>query len=99
MDPKPVPILRTFSRIEIPPSSSSEGDLQETEEDDPFSLSSSSIALFGLLMAIAVVGVPLVAVLTERPLGKKSLMPTALESDGSKPSLPISLSGVGQSNS
>ena len=77
--------------------SSYQGVTHRIEEEDPFSLSGTSISLFGLAIAIAVVGVPLIAVLTERPLGRESLAPSALQSDGSKPSLSLSLKRIGQS--
>ena len=69
------------------------------DDEDPLSLSSTSIALLGLIIAIATIGIPLVAVLSDRSLGKESMVPTALESDGSKTSPPISFSRAGKSGS
>ena len=60
------------------------------EQEDPFSLGPPSIALLGLTIAIATVGVPLAAVLTDRPLRRDLIVPTALELDGSQPSTPVS---------
>ena len=66
------------------------------EEEDPFSLSGPWIALIGLTIAIATIGVPIGVVMTERPLGRESMVPTAMESDGSKSTAPISLTRVGK---
>ncbi|KGG25537.1 hypothetical protein EV14_2198 [Prochlorococcus sp. MIT 0703] len=59
-------------------------------------MSAPSIALLGLTIAIATVGVPLAAVLTDRSAGRESMVPTALEKDGSQLSTPISFTRVGQ---
>ena len=99
MDPEPVVVSRPSIPAEASSRSSQQVGTQGLDEEDPYSLSGTSIALFGLAMAIAVVGVPLVAVLTERPLERESLVPTAITSDGSKSSLALSFSRLGQSRS
>ena len=96
MDPEPAAALRPSTQFEVSPRSPQKGVAEGIDDEDPFSLSGTSIALFGLAMAIAVVGVPLVAVLTERPPGRESIDPTALQSDGSKSPLPFSLPGIGE---
>ena len=57
------------------------------------------IALLGLAIAVATVGIPLSVVLTETPSVRQRIVPIVLESDGSKPSFPISLSRIGKSRS
>ena len=96
MDPEPAPVSQPPSQAEGSTPFSHEGDSQGAPEEDPFSLSGPSIALLGITIAIAAVGIPLVAVLTERPIRPESMVPTALESDGSKSSLPISLTRFGE---
>jgi len=96
MDPEPAVVSRPSIPAEASSRSSQQVDTQGLDEEDPYSLSGTSIALFGLAMAFAVVGIPLVAVLTERPFGKESLVPTVLKSDGSKSTRPIPLSRVSQ---
>ena len=96
MDPEPVLVSRPSHPAEASSSLPQQGEKQGLDEEDPYSLSGTSTALFGLAMALAVVGVPLVAVLTERPFGRESLLPTALQSDGSQPALPIPVSRFSQ---
>ena len=97
MDPEPASVSSPTTHIETSSRSFSMEVVPGLAEEDPFSLSGTSIALFGLTMALAVVGVPLVAVVTDRPLGRESFAPTAFQSDGSESSLPISFSRLGES--
>ena len=96
MDPEPVTALKTSVPFEQPSNSTNQLVSQGIDEEDSFSLSGTSSSLFGLAMAIAVLGVPFLAVLTERPRGRENLVPTALQSDGSKSSSPISLTRLGE---
>ena len=96
MDPKPAAVLKPSNSDEISSRASHQATGEGNEEEDPFSLSGTSIALLGLTIAVAVVGVPLFAVVTDRPVGRESLVPTTFKSDGSKSSPPISLSRFGQ---
>ena len=96
MDPKPAGVSSVSSPIEESLRTSQGSDTQGFDDEEPFSLSGSSIALFGLAMAFAVVGVPLIAVLTERPLGGRTLVPNALRSNGSISSPPLSIERVSQ---
>ena len=98
MDPEPTEVSKLSTQVEESSRSSDLGVKEGIDDEDPYSLSGTSISLFGLAMAIAVVGVPLVAVLTERPPVRESLVPTAMQSDGSKSSLSISLPRTSQSN-
>jgi len=96
MEPEPAEVSRPSIQAVESSRSSDLGVKEGIDDEDPYSLSGTSISLFGLAMAIAVVGVPLVAVLTERPPGRESIDPTALQSDGSKSPLSFSLPGVGE---
>ena len=53
--------------------------------------------LLGLSIAIATVGIPLAAVLTDQPLERKTIVPTVLKRNGSKSPAPISLTRVSKS--
>ena len=97
MDPEPAADSSLSSHNEISPKSSKQAVRDAIEEEDSFSLSGTSIALFGLVMAFAVVGLPLLVVITDRPMRRESLFPNTFESDGSKPSPPISLTRFGKS--
>ena len=96
MDPEPAAISRISTQFESISRSPHEGEKTEIEDEEPFSLSSSSAVLLGVAIALATVGIPLVAVLTERSIERESMVPTALESDGSKTSLPISFARFSQ---
>ena len=98
MDPKPAEISRPSSQGDESSRLSHLGVNEGIDDEDPYSLSGTSIALFGLAMAIAVVGVPFVAVLTERPPGRETLVPSTLQIDGSKSSLSVSFPRPGQPN-
>ena len=93
MDPEPAVVSSPSSQVEVSLLSPDQTKAQEIAEEEPFPWRSPSNALLGLTIAIATIGVPIVAVLMERPLGKgkDSMVPTALDSDGSKTSAPISL--------
>ncbi len=69
------------------------------EQEDPYSFSGPSIAVLGLTIAVAAIAVPIGAVLNDIHFRGSRMAPTALESDGSKPSCPISLTRVGKPGS
>ena len=98
MDPEPAAGSRPSKDFEISSRSPHQALREGVDDEDPFSLSGTSIALLGLAIAIAVVGVPLLAIVTDRPVGRESLVPTAFESDGSKSSSSFSLTRFGKSS-
>ena len=98
MDPEPAAGSRPSTDFEISSRSSHQHVREGIDDEDPFSLSGTSIALLGLAIAIAVVGVPLLAVVTDRPAGRESLVPTTFKSDGSKSSSSLSLTRFGESS-
>ena len=97
MDPEPAADSSLSNHNEISPKSSKQAVRDSIDEEDSFSLSGTSIALFGFAMAFAVVGLPLLVVITDRPMGRESLFPNTLESDGSKSPPPIPLTRFGKS--
>jgi len=99
MDSEPAASVdKTFSLSEES-SSFSLRDSQVIDDEEPYSIGATSIGLLGIAIAVASIVIPLVAVITEKPLGKKSIVPNALEHDGSKPSIPVSLSRFGKPGS
>ncbi len=95
MDSEPTAVSTSSSQVDSSKGFPQQRDLQGIEEEEPFSLNGPSIALLGLFIAIASIAIPLVAVFTERPLGRESIVPTALERDGFKPSSAISFTRSG----
>ncbi len=98
MDRESVTVASISPQVEVSSLQVRKEESQVAEQEDPYSLSGPYIALFGLTIAIVAIGVPFVAVLTERPIRQESVVPTAL-GNGSKSSLPISFTRVGQSGS
>ena len=96
MDPDPASVSSPSSKGEELSRSRHNSGLIGPDPEDPFGLSAPSIGLMGLTIAIATVGVPLEAVLRDLSAGRESMVPTALEKDGSKLSTPISFTRVGQ---
>ncbi len=70
-----------------------------SDTEDPYSIGKQSVALLGLLVAIATIAIPLVAVLTDRLKGGETIVPTVLKRNGSKPTSPISFPRSSQSGS
>ncbi len=99
MDPEPASFLIPPNHVEMTQRSFQHGTKNEEEVKDRFNLSSTSIGLLGSAIAIALVGVPLIAVLIERPMAEERHVPNALKSDGSKFSSPISFTRFGELSS
>ena len=76
-----------------------DGDQSLPDEEDPYSLSSTSVSLFGLAIAFVMLGIPLLAVLIESPATKKNYDPISIGPNGSKSHSPIAISWVGKSSS
>ena len=52
-----------------------------TEDDDPYSFNSTSTSLIGLVIVIVMIGIPLLAVVLERPETTK-ILPTSINQNG-----------------
>ncbi len=94
MDSEPSAASRYSPIAEVP------SKLDETsgrDPEDPFSLNGTSIAILGLTIGLVTIGVPLLAVFTDRPMGGASMVPTALELDGPKTSRTITITRPGES--
>ena len=98
MDSQASFVSSSSSQLEVsagPPEKEDEYDPEPPEE--PLCWDGPSISLLGLVIAIATIGIPFGAVLTDRPLGGLIKVPTAYESDGSKSTPTISFTRTSQS--
>ncbi len=66
-----------------------ETDPESSDDEDPYSFNSTSTSLIGLAIVFVMLGVPLLAVISERPETKKSFLPTSINQNG--PESPSSL--------
>jgi len=93
MDSQPPPASSPISLAEGSPLSQEK---LNRESDEPFSMNGTSIAIMGLLIAIATFGAPITAVITDRPVEGSHVVPTALELDEFTNPRTISLSRPGE---
>ena len=75
-----------------------ETDQSLSDDEDPYSFNSTSTSLIGLAIVLAMLGVPLLAVISERPETKKSLIPTSINQNGSESSSSFTITWVSQSS-
>ena len=81
MDLEPHLIKKQSSELD-PPLSNKETDQQlSTDDEDPYSFNSTSTSLIGLAIVFVMLGIPLLAVISERPETTKSL-PTSINQNG-----------------
>ena len=97
MDPEPSVFLKKIQGFDEHLFSDEQENTQEIKESEAFLFNSPSIVLIGLIIAITSIGVPITVVLTERPSLRSIMVPTASQSNGSKPSVPIATTRVGES--
>ena len=90
MDLEPHLIKKKSAELDLP-FFNKENDQISSDDEDPYSFNSTSTSLFGLAIVFVMLGVPLLAVISERPKTKKSLIPTYINQNGpeSSSSLPI----------
>ena len=69
-----------------------------SDDEDPYSFNSTSTSLIGLVIVFVMLGVPLLAVISERPEKRKSLIPTSINQNGSKSSSPLPISWISKSS-
>ena len=99
MAPDPLAVSETSSEALASSPSFGQEESAGVEQEDPYSFNGPFIAVLGLTIAVATIAVPLGAVLNDSSFRGSHLAPAALESDGSKPSLPISITRIGKSGS
>ena len=90
MDLEPHLIKKQSADLD-PPFFNKETDQPSSDDEDPYSFNSTSTSLIGLVIVFVMLGVPLLAVISERPETKKRLIPTSINQNGpeSSSSLPI----------
>ncbi len=77
-----------------PFSSKLENDQLSSDDEDPYSFNSTATALIGLAIVSLMLGIPLIAVISDRPETKKSLIPTSINQNGPESSTSLSLSWI-----
>tara|TARA_Y100001968_G_C18780828_1_gene446625 strand:+ start:270 stop:518 length:249 start_codon:yes stop_codon:yes gene_type:complete len=59
-----------------------ETELKTSDEEDPYSFNSTSTSLIGLVIVFVMLGIPLLAVISEKPETTKSFTPTSINQNG-----------------
>ena len=75
-----------------------DNDKLPSDDEDPYSFSSTSTSLIGLAIVFLMLGIPLLAVMSERPAAKKSDIPTSLEQNGPESSFSFAFSRISKSS-
>ena len=97
MDLEPHLIKNESSELD-PPLLNKETDELSSDDEDSYSFNSTSTSLIGLAIVFVMLGVPLLAVISERPETKKSLIPTSLNQNGPESSSSFTISWISQSS-
>ncbi len=61
---------------------SNESDHSSSDDEDPYSFTSTSTSLIGLAIVFVMLGIPLIAVINERPEPKKITISTPIDQNG-----------------
>ena len=80
MDLEPHLIKKQSAELD-PPFFNKENDQISSDEEDPYSFNNTSTSLFGLAIVFLMLGIPLLAVISERPETTKSI-PTSINQNG-----------------
>ena len=75
-----------------------ETDQLSSDDEDPYSFSSTSTSLIGLAIVLVMLGIPLLAVINERSETKKSIIPISLNQHGPQSSISIAVPWVSKSS-
>ena len=75
-----------------------ETDQISSDDEDPYSFNSTSTSLIGLAIVFVMLGVPLLAVISERPETKKFLIPTSINQNGPESSSSFTISWISKSS-
>tara|TARA_B100000579_G_C22098431_1_gene517724 strand:- start:29 stop:325 length:297 start_codon:yes stop_codon:yes gene_type:complete len=81
-----------------PPFLKKESDQQVSDDEDPYSFNSTSTSLIGLAIVFVMLGIPLLAVISERPETKKSILPTSINQNGSESSSSLTITWTSKSS-
>ena len=91
-------LIKKQSAEPDPPFFKKETDQPSSDDDDPYSLTSTSSSLIGLAIVFLMLGIPFLAVLNERPSAKKSVMPTSVDKNGPQSSSSFTISWISKSS-
>ena len=69
-----------------------------SDDEDPYSFNSTSTSLIGLAIVFLMLGVPLLAVISQRPETKKSLIPTSINQNGPESPPSVSITWISKSS-
>ena len=97
MDLEPHLIKKQSSDFD-PPFFNKETDQPYSDDDDPYSFSNTSTSLIGLGIVFLTLGIPLLAVINERPKTKKIIAPTSINHNGPESSSALSFSWISKSS-
>ena len=97
MDLEPHLIKKQSSELDTP-LLNKEIDQLSSDDEDPYSFNSTSTSLIGLAIVFVMLGVPLLAVISERSETKKSLIPTSINQNGPKSSSSLTISWISKSS-
>ena len=75
-----------------------ENDQLSSDDEEPYSFNSTSTSLIGLAIVFVMLGVPLLAVISERAETKKSLIPISVNQNGSKSSSAFTIAWISKSS-
>ena len=93
------PHLMKKQSAELDPSFfNEETDQPSSDDEDPYSFNSTSTSLIGLAIVFVMLGVPLIAVISERPETKKSLIPTSINQNGLESSSSLTITWISKSS-
>ena len=96
MDLEPHLIKKQSS--EIDPLFNNESDHSSSDDEDPYSFTNTSTSLIGLAIVFVMLGIPLLAVISEKAETKKSLIPTSVNQNGPKSSSSFTISWFSKSS-
>ncbi len=97
MDLEPHLNMKQFAGND-PPFLNKKTDHFPSDNEYPYSFNSTSTSLIGLAIVFVMLGVPLLAVISEKSETKKSLIPTSINKNGSEPSSSFPISWISQSS-
>ena len=94
MDLEPHLFNKRSSELD-PPLIKKEKDQLSSDDEDPYSLNSTSASLIGLAIVFVMLGIPLLAVvINEMPETKKSIVPTSIDNNGPKSFTSLTISWI-----
>ena len=97
MDLEPHLIKKQSSELD-PPFLNKETDQLSSDDEDPYSFNSTSTSLIGLAIVFVMLGIPLLAVISERPETKKSFIPTSINQNGPESSSSFTIAWISKSS-